>query len=202
MINCNRKYPISLLSSVNTTHVCQLFPDFSVVLFCEMRWFFRCMTKRTASGTCSDGTEGIDGNGVVCCPLNCGLCGGSTCAAAGTAAGLGASACCGGGIKNSGVYCDDSKAAPCIIGSAPTPAPALAPVAGEPYQYSDRGSVDERASLELLASPRLQPSQFSPSVHLAEQTLRRAVTALKVSTAMASSAARPAVASVVGQGVM
>ncbi|CAN0255216.1 unnamed protein product [Pylaiella littoralis] len=76
-------------------------------------------TSTSETNTCIGGTEGIDGNGVVCCPLGCGECGGSKCGKAGTAAGLGADACCGGAIKDSGVYCDDTYQAPCIIGSAP-----------------------------------------------------------------------------------
>ncbi|CAN0434757.1 unnamed protein product, partial [Ectocarpus sp. 12 AP-2014] len=70
-------------------------------------------------GTCSDGIEGIDGNGVVCCPLGCGQCAGSGCSTAGAANGLPSSSCCGGGIKSSGNYCDDTGVAPCIYGSAP-----------------------------------------------------------------------------------
>ncbi|CAB1121513.1 unnamed protein product [Ectocarpus sp. CCAP 1310/34] len=70
-------------------------------------------------GTCSDGIEGIDGNGVVCCPLGCGQCAGSGCSTAGAANGLTSSSCCGGGIKSSGNYCDDTGVAPCIYGSAP-----------------------------------------------------------------------------------
>lgn len=69
--------------------------------------------------TCSDGTEGVDGNGVVCCTIGCTQCGGPGCGVAGVAAGLGASDCCGGIIKASGVYCDDTNTAPCIVGSAP-----------------------------------------------------------------------------------
>ncbi|CAM9628235.1 unnamed protein product, partial [Ectocarpus sp. 12 AP-2014] len=69
--------------------------------------------------TCSDGIEGIDGNGVVCCPLGCGQCGGAGCSRAGAANGLNAGSCCGGGIKYNGNYCDDTGEAPCIYGSAP-----------------------------------------------------------------------------------
>ncbi|CAM9196305.1 unnamed protein product [Ectocarpus sp. 13 AM-2016] len=69
--------------------------------------------------TCSDGIEGIDGNGVVCCPLGCGQCGGTGCSSAGAANGLNSGSCCGGGIKYNGDYCDDTGEAPCIYGSAP-----------------------------------------------------------------------------------
>ncbi|CAN0056924.1 unnamed protein product [Pylaiella littoralis] len=86
--------------------------------------------------TCSNGIAGIDGNGVVCCPIGCGTCGGSSCATAGRANGLGSDSCCGGGIKDSGVLCSVSGVAPCIIDgdvaptpAAPSPAPVEAPVA-------------------------------------------------------------------------
>ncbi|CAN0292541.1 unnamed protein product, partial [Ectocarpus fasciculatus] len=70
--------------------------------------------------SCKDGIEGIDGNGVVCCPLGCGQCGGTGCStAAGADNGLASDSCCGGGVKNSGNYCDDTGVAPCIYGSAP-----------------------------------------------------------------------------------
>ncbi|CAM9258533.1 unnamed protein product, partial [Scytosiphon promiscuus] len=70
-----------------------------------------------ASQTCSNGIPGIDGNGVVCCPLGCNQCGGPGCSTSGRAAGLGSDSCCGGGVKASGKFCDDTGAAPCIIGS-------------------------------------------------------------------------------------
>ncbi|CAN0254059.1 unnamed protein product [Pylaiella littoralis] len=81
--------------------------------------------------TCSDGTEGIDGNGVVCCPIGCGQCGGPGCTTSGAAAGLGSGDCCGGPIKSSGVYCDDTNEAPCIIGNAPESVPSPTPVPTE-----------------------------------------------------------------------
>ncbi|CAM9967440.1 unnamed protein product [Ectocarpus sp. 12 AP-2014] len=68
--------------------------------------------------TCSNGLQGIDGNGVVCCPLECNQCGGTGCTTSGSAAGLGSESCCGGAIKASGEYCDDTNEAPCIIGSS------------------------------------------------------------------------------------
>ncbi|CAM9274203.1 unnamed protein product, partial [Ectocarpus fasciculatus] len=67
--------------------------------------------------TCSNGLEGIDGNGVVCCPTGCGQCGGAGCTTSGSAHGLGGDSCCGGGIMASDEYCDETNAAPCIIGS-------------------------------------------------------------------------------------
>ncbi|CAN0438128.1 unnamed protein product, partial [Ectocarpus fasciculatus] len=70
-------------------------------------------------GTCKDGIEGLDGNGVVCCPLGCGQCGGTGCSTAGADNGLASDSCCGGGVKSTGNYCDDTGVAPCIYGSAP-----------------------------------------------------------------------------------
>ncbi|CAM9535703.1 unnamed protein product, partial [Pylaiella littoralis] len=76
--------------------------------------------------TCSDGvTLGVDGNGVVCCPLGCSTCGGPGCGAAGDD-------CCGGPIKASGVFCGDgTNPAPCILGSAPTPTPDVPPTCSD-----------------------------------------------------------------------
>ena len=85
-------------------------PDFSVAFL----FLFLLFSRKTVQ-TCSNGIEGIDANGVVCCPVGCGACAGSGCASRPG----GSSECCGGAIKSSGVYCDDSGAAPCIIGSAP-----------------------------------------------------------------------------------
>ncbi|CAN0369326.1 unnamed protein product [Ectocarpus sp. 6 AP-2014] len=73
----------------------------------------------SAVTTCSNGLEGIDGNGVVCCPLECNQCGGTGCTTSGSAADLGWESCCGGGVKASDVYCDETNEAPCIIGSRP-----------------------------------------------------------------------------------
>ncbi|CAM9533530.1 unnamed protein product [Ectocarpus sp. 12 AP-2014] len=69
--------------------------------------------------TCSNGLEGIDGSGGVCCPLGCGQCGGKGCSKSGSANGLGGDSCCSGGIMASDEYCDETNEAPCIIGSRP-----------------------------------------------------------------------------------
>ncbi|CAM9625033.1 unnamed protein product [Ectocarpus sp. 8 AP-2014] len=70
--------------------------------------------------TCSNGLEGIDGpNGGVCCPLECGLCGGVGCSQFGSASVLGSESCCVTGIKAGDVYCDETNEAPCTIGSRP-----------------------------------------------------------------------------------
>ncbi|CBJ30068.1 FirrV-1-B30 precursor [Ectocarpus siliculosus] len=71
-----------------------------------------------AESTCRDGIEGIDGR-VVCCPLECGQCGGTGCSTSGAAYGLGADSCCREPVSSSGKYCDDTGEAPCIYGSAP-----------------------------------------------------------------------------------
>eukprot|EP00752_Nemacystus_decipiens_P009061 g8090.t1 len=81
--------------------------------------------------TCSNGIEGIDANGVVCCPLSCGSCAGSGCSSRPG----GSSSCCGSGIKDSGILCSESGTAPCIIEEevSPTPVvPAPSPVAPAP----------------------------------------------------------------------
>lgn len=61
---------------------------------------------------CTNGVPGIEnGMGTVCCPSLCGgICGGTGCEAADV------ENCCAGAIVDSGVYCDDSETAPCIIG--------------------------------------------------------------------------------------
>eukprot|EP00752_Nemacystus_decipiens_P009556 g8536.t1 len=77
--------------------------------------------------TCSNGIEGIDGNGVVCCSLSCGTCAGNGCSSRPG----GSSGCCGGAIKGSGDLCSVTGTAPCIIDedsvaptpTAPTPTP-------------------------------------------------------------------------------
>ncbi|CAM9219746.1 unnamed protein product [Scytosiphon promiscuus] len=72
---------------------------------------------------CSNGMEGIDGNGVLCCPIGCQQCGGAGCTSSGAAAGLGGDSCCRQGVIASGVLCRESGSAPCIIeeGSAASP---------------------------------------------------------------------------------
>ncbi|CAN0397850.1 unnamed protein product, partial [Pylaiella littoralis] len=67
---------------------------------------------------CSDGTPGVDGNGVVCCSSGCTQCGGPKCSTS-SLPHFDGSDCCGGTIKESGVYCDESHEAPCIIRNPP-----------------------------------------------------------------------------------
>jgi len=67
---------------------------------------FGCPLK---SGVCSNGIPGIESaNGEYCCPATCGECDASDCTDDGTG-------CCGVELERSGVMCDDSEAAPCII---------------------------------------------------------------------------------------
>ena len=58
---------------------------------------------------------GINASNKVCCSTSCGTCGGSECSSRPG----GKSSCCGSGVKSSGLYCDETNAAPCIIGSRP-----------------------------------------------------------------------------------
>lgn len=60
---------------------------------------------------CSNGIPGIQSKNS-CCALACGQCGGAGCSRAG---GLTSADCCEGGVQASGVLCEVSGAAPCII---------------------------------------------------------------------------------------
>ncbi|CAM9790785.1 unnamed protein product, partial [Ectocarpus fasciculatus] len=95
----------------------------------------------TSANTCSNGLEGIDANGVVCCPVGCGQCGGTGCNTSGAAAGLGAESCCGNGVKASDEYCDETNEAPCIIGSRPTPSPTLSETCSNGLEGIDGNGV-------------------------------------------------------------
>lgn len=64
---------------------------------------------------CSNGISGVERDGY-CCPLMCGACGGSGCSQRARVAGLTSDDCCVTRINESGVYCDESGTAPCIIG--------------------------------------------------------------------------------------
>eukprot|EP00903_Cladosiphon_okamuranus_P006681 g6521.t1 len=65
----------------------------------------------TYSQMCSNGIEGIDVDGMFCCALSCGTCGGRGCAGRPG----GSAACCGGGIQRSERLCSETGEAPCII---------------------------------------------------------------------------------------
>lgn len=65
------------------------------------------------AGVCSNGINGVESDsGDYCCPTSCGVCDGADCAADGEG-------CCGDVIEKSGVMCDDSETAPCIIDGTP-----------------------------------------------------------------------------------
>ncbi|CAB1099945.1 unnamed protein product [Ectocarpus sp. CCAP 1310/34] len=85
--------------------------------YCDVTGEAPCIYGSPPEGECSGGIEGIDGNGVVCCPLECGQCGGTGCSSAGAASGLGSESCCESGVDSSGRYCDVTGEAPCIYGS-------------------------------------------------------------------------------------
>lgn len=53
----------------------------------------------------------------MCCVAECGICGGDGCRKRAEAAFLTPEDCCATNIEASGVYCDDSQSAPCIIDS-------------------------------------------------------------------------------------
>ena len=65
---------------------------------------------------CSNGITGVEASGM-CCALGCGTCGGPGCGKRGAADGLTAADCCVSRIRRSGVFCDVSGTAPCIIDS-------------------------------------------------------------------------------------
>ncbi|CAM9850942.1 unnamed protein product [Ascophyllum nodosum] len=75
--------------------------------------------------TCSNGIVGVEGLGE-CCTLGCGTCGGPGCGRRANMAGLNAADCCVTRIRASGVYCEDSGTAPCIITRDPSPTPTPA----------------------------------------------------------------------------
>ncbi|CAM9848428.1 unnamed protein product, partial [Ectocarpus sp. 12 AP-2014] len=73
------------------------------------------LVRFKTESTCSNGLEGIDHRGEICCSLGCGQCGGPGCDASGASNGLGAESCCPPEVHDSGRYCDDTNEAPCII---------------------------------------------------------------------------------------
>ncbi|CAM9946003.1 unnamed protein product [Ascophyllum nodosum] len=81
-----------------------------------------------AGSGCGSGISGIkSGRGEICCVKGCGKCGGSGC---GAIDGYTADECCEGNIESSGVLCEDTGEAPCIIdtsilwGTLPNPSPS------------------------------------------------------------------------------
>lgn len=87
-----------------------------LIFFCSA--FFRsflvlCLSllyfplKHTTAPSCSNGLAGYESAGV-CCPVECGGCGGAGCSDNGKE-------CCASDVKATEVVCSDSMAAPCII---------------------------------------------------------------------------------------
>lgn len=69
---------------------------------------------------CSNGLEGIQSTSDdVCCVEGCGVCGGVGCTPANTSS-LTAADCCASEIIESGVFCETSGAAPCIVTTGET----------------------------------------------------------------------------------
>ncbi|CAM9339875.1 unnamed protein product, partial [Hapterophycus canaliculatus] len=64
---------------------------------------------------CSNGVPGYESDdGLACCSVGCGRCGGAGCGGFG-APDLGGEECCTGKIASSGISCFDAGQAPCII---------------------------------------------------------------------------------------
>ena len=91
--------------------------------FCEDSGTAPCIITRPESPfpaptpvqpTCSNGIIGVEGFGE-CRMLGCGTCGGVGCSQRARAAGLKAGDCCVTRIRASGVNCEGSGTAPCII---------------------------------------------------------------------------------------
>ena len=61
----------------------------------------------TAQPTCSNGLTGYEASGV-CCPVDCGRCGGGGCGDLGDG-------CCTSDVEDSGIKCSESRSAPCNI---------------------------------------------------------------------------------------
>jgi len=62
------------------------------------------------------GFEGVNDNGIVCCPVECNGCGGAGCGKIGAAAGLDNTACCINGVLQNQPDCpDNGMVAPCVI---------------------------------------------------------------------------------------
>lgn len=73
------------------------------------------LTLIQSDETCRNGLTGVE-NSAVCCNAGCGICGGYDCHEQAREAALTPDDCCVTNIIASGVYCDDSQSAPCIMG--------------------------------------------------------------------------------------
>lgn len=77
----------------------------------------------SSGSECSNGQPGHQ-HGVVCCPIECGQCGGSGCETIdGT---VGASDCCSDVVLGAQMFCNSTVAPPCIIGTADEVAASIA----------------------------------------------------------------------------
>ncbi|CAM9578421.1 unnamed protein product [Ectocarpus sp. 12 AP-2014] len=100
----------------------------------------------TTQGVCSNGIPGIESaNGDYCCPATCRACDGDNCYLDGLF-------CCGDDIEETGVLCDDSEEAPCIIdidgGDFATYAPTGAPT-GTPFDFDPTTSGGNDDSMDV-----------------------------------------------------
>eukprot|EP00752_Nemacystus_decipiens_P002535 g2378.t1 len=105
---------------------------------------------RAAEGqgpTCTGGLSGIENiDEGTCCPVGCGQCGGTGCAS-NAQPDHDKHDCCAGRILASEVFCDTPGAsAPCIIGSAPTPAPTTSAPTVTPTSADHRRCLDPNSS--------------------------------------------------------
>ncbi|CAM9759794.1 unnamed protein product [Ascophyllum nodosum] len=86
-------------------------------VFCDVSGTAPCIIDSSSTETvCSNGIAGVEASGM-CCTLGCGTCGDPGCGSRGAADGLTAEDCCTSRIRDSGVFCDVSGTAPCIIDS-------------------------------------------------------------------------------------
>ena len=72
---------------------------------------------QASDGGCGGGIAGVrsnDGEGNICCVEECGVCGGTGCSTAG-GDGYDHTHCCVTSIESSGLMCDETGAAPCIL---------------------------------------------------------------------------------------
>ncbi|CAM9879724.1 unnamed protein product, partial [Ectocarpus fasciculatus] len=87
----------------------------------------------TTAQTCDNGLAGVS-NGIYCCTLGCGTCGGVGCS---TREGLDGDDCCTVNIAANGIQCADSGAAPCMgdvdVDVLPTAMPTVAETMGSSY---------------------------------------------------------------------
>ncbi|CAM9505978.1 unnamed protein product [Ectocarpus fasciculatus] len=98
------------------------------------------------TGVCSNGIPGVESaSGDYCCPASCKACDGDNCYLDGLF-------CCGDDIEETGVLCDDSEEAPCIIdidgGGFDTFDPTGAPT-GTPFDFDPISSDEDDDSMDV-----------------------------------------------------